>query len=144
VVFLVLPIESWDDNDDSCAADPDTESRIKGDFYVPSDERFDYRKRSDNEADLLRSKLHAAGTVIADQVFKKSTFKSLDEIQKLYAREGESKSNGTSPGNVDDAAKAAAIRGGSRFLTELTAERTDGKQAETLKFPIPLGLKGGA
>lgn len=122
--------------------DPLTESRVKGDFYVPADERFDYRKISDNQADLLRAGGHIAKTEAMARFLGKKTFDSEADVRSLYAPKGENTSNQALPGKADPAAEAAAVRGGMRFVAELMAKRVDGEQGRTFLFPIPQILKG--
>lgn len=122
--------------------DPKTEKRYTneyGVFYVPSDERFDYVKMSDNKADLAKAGGHIAQTKIEAKFFNKTNFESIADVKKLFAPKGEITGlNNVLPDKVDVAVKDQHPL---RFLNELTAKRADGQKAKAFRFPIPQILK---
>ncbi|KAG0560102.1 hypothetical protein KC19_10G154500 [Ceratodon purpureus] len=125
-----------------CKSDPKTETRyqnVYGEFYVPSDERFDYVKMSDNKADLAKAGGHIAQTKLQVKVLKKASFESIADVKKLFAPKGETSGlNNVLPDKADVPAKDQHPL---RFLNELTAQRADGQKPNAFRFPIPQILK---
>ena len=122
--------------------DPKCESRKSRPFYVPSDERFDYLKLSDNKADLVRAGGHAISSKIEAKLMNKADFDSIEEVWKLYAPKGNLGVGGINnvlPGKVDvDKHDQYPLA----FLQELTARRADGENNHPLRFPVPQVVQG--
>ncbi len=116
--------------------DAETESRTPGvqSFYVPSDERFDYIKSSDNKANAARANGHAveaASKIIAakDESDNKSSnsFQSIEQVkQLLYA----SSSSSPPPKHKHDI--------GAPGSTNVSGEKNN-----QLLFPLPQILQCG-
>ncbi|CAK9270479.1 unnamed protein product [Sphagnum jensenii] len=85
---------------------PETECRTPGvqSFYVPSDERFDYIKSSDNKANAARANGHAveaASKIMAakDESDNKSSssFQSIEQVKQLLYASSSSSSSSSPP-----------------------------------------------
>ncbi|KAG0566641.1 hypothetical protein KC19_7G078500 [Ceratodon purpureus] len=116
---------------------PDCESRRSKPFYVPSDERFDHVKLSDNKADMVRAGGHAISSKIEAKLMRKADFDSIEEIWKLYAPKEKDIKN-VLPGKVDIEYRD---QHSLAFVQELTARRADGEKNHPLRFALPQVLQ---
>lgn len=117
---------------------PETECRTPGvqSFYVPSDERFDYIKSSDNKANAARANGHAAEAASKIMAAKdesdnksSSSFQSIEQVkQLLYA--SSSSSSSPPPKHKHDI--------GAPGSTNVSGEKNN-----QLLFPLPQILQGG-
>lgn len=117
-----------------------TEMRVASP-YIPTDERFDYVKLSDNKADMVRAAGHAISSKIQAKLSKKTSFESVEEVKKLYAPKGKFAGgiNHVLPAKADvDTHEQHPLV----FLKELTAKRNDGEKNNILLFPIPQIIQG--
>lgn len=118
---------------------PEFESRA-ADLYVPSDERFDYVKLSDNKADMARAAAHAIPSKISTKLSRKESWSSMEEIKNLYSAPGEEVGGINNVlGSKEDVSEKDQHP--LLFLREFTSKRADGKDNDLLKFPLPRILK---
>lgn len=119
--------------------DPETESRTPGvqSFYVPSDERYDYIKSSDNEANAARANGHAveaASKIISakDESDNKSSssFQGIEQVKQLLYASSSSSSSSPPPKHKHDI--------GAPGSTNVSGEKNN-----QLLFPLPQILQGG-
>ncbi len=120
---------------------PETECRTPGvqSFYVPSDERFDYIKSSDNKANAARANGHAveaASKIMAakDESDNKSSssFQSIEQVkQLLYASSSSSSSSSSPPPKHKHDIGAPG------------STNVSGEKNNQLLFPLPQILQGG-
>lgn len=109
--------------------------------YIPTDERFDHVKLSDNKADMVRAAGHAISSKIQAKLSKKTSFESIEEVKKLYAPKGKFAGgiNNVLPAKADVSTRDQQPL---VFLKELTAKRNDGEKNNILLFPIPQIIQG--
>lgn len=117
-----------------------TEMRVASP-YIPTDERFDHVKLSDNKADMVRAAGHAISSKIQAKLSKKTSFESIEEVKKLYAPKGKFDGgiNNVLPTKADVSTRDQQPL---VFLKELTAKRNDGEKNNILLFPIPQIIQG--
>jgi len=70
-------------------ADPGTESRGNGDFYIPRDECFDRNKMADFKADGARSIGHSLQAKAIARLPGLGEFNSIAEIKRLFVKKGQ-------------------------------------------------------